>query len=289
MAIMDYVTPNVTKINFEDNFFVTTELDKGLGMYRKGTNNEVISYIEARGGIVKNSVTKTTNYLIYREGEEESAKYKKAIELIQGQNTPIVVLPLNLFLIVCRGEGVMEFGSYRTEKGKKPAPIQWNVLCREDGKALLLSSYGLVCKPYHKKSQDVTWETCTLRQWLNEDFYNAAFSEDEKARIVKTKIHTDENPDYHTPGGNDTEDHVFLLSATEAERYLLEYERRIKKTPAAFAQDSFSGWQADWWLRSPGCDPTCADHVSGKGEIPKGGYYVNMKWNSVCPAIWVTL
>ena len=286
---MNYITPGITKIDFEDNIFVTTELDKGLGKYRKGTNEEVVAFIGEKGGIVKNSVAKNTNYLIYREEEDESAKYKKALELIEKEKLPITVLPLSLFKIVCRGEGIMDFGTYRVKKGEKPVPIRWNILCRQGGKALLLSAYGLECKPYHKKSQKVTWETCTLRQWLNEDFYNAAFSEEEKNRILLTKLHTEDDPDYHTSGGNDTEDRVFLLSKTEAAQYLTQYERRITKTSFAFAQDSFSGWGSDWWLRSPGCDPTCADHVGTDGQIPKGGYYVNTKWNSVCPAMWVEL
>jgi NAD-dependent DNA ligase len=72
LTTMHYETPGIEKIDFEDSLFVTTELDKD-------TNKTVKEYIESRGGIIKGSVTKSTNYLIYKEGEEETTKYKKAL------------------------------------------------------------------------------------------------------------------------------------------------------------------------------------------------------------------
>ena len=67
MAVMDYVTPGISKIDFEDSLFVLTEVGRD-------NTKEVQAEIESRGGIVKGSVTGTTNYLIYGDGEEETAK-----------------------------------------------------------------------------------------------------------------------------------------------------------------------------------------------------------------------
>ena len=76
MAFMNYTTPGLAKIEFEDSFFVTTELSRDENLDVKG-------YIESRGGIIKNFVTKTTDYLIYKDGEEE-----KVLMLSGNQTTP---------------------------------------------------------------------------------------------------------------------------------------------------------------------------------------------------------
>lgn len=289
MAIMDYVTPGITKIDFEGNIFVTTGLNKK-------EKEAVHAYIESKNGLVKGSVTKKTKYLIYSKVEgsltrsdtaKDSAPYQKAMELAESQD--IAILPLSLFKVLCRGEGITVFGSYPSENGKKPMPIQWSILAREGSKALLLSTHGLDVKPYNKKDAAVTWETCTLRKWLNEDFFKTAFSEEEKSKIQLSHLKNTENPEYHTPGGNDTDDRIFLLSASEAEQYLVPFERQLVKTTYAFNINNFTGIQCDWWLRSPGFEPDCADHVWGDGTIPKGGYYVNATHHSVCPAMWVDL
>lgn len=76
----------------------------------------------------------------------------------------------------------VSFGKYEqdnnTSNGKEK--IEWLVLEVKDGKALVISKYALDCKPYNTSSTNVTWETCSLRNWLNNDFINSAFSATEK-------------------------------------------------------------------------------------------------------------
>ena len=68
------------------------------------------------------------------------------------------------------------FGVFpQEENGKDQTPIEWIVLDVQDGKALLISKYGLDARPCVKISdyrnlKDVTWEDCELRAWLNETF-----------------------------------------------------------------------------------------------------------------------
>lgn len=63
-------------------------------------------------------------------------------------------------------------------------------------------------------------ENCSLREWLNEEFYNSAFSNSEKEQILSVTVPADKNPEYDTNSGNDTEDKIFLLSVSEAKKYL---------------------------------------------------------------------
>ena len=91
MDVMNYTTPGLEKIDFEDNFFVTTELNKD-------ENLEVKGYIESRGGIINNSVTKTTDYLIYKDGEEETTKYILAMDLVLEIGLDICILRLSMII-----------------------------------------------------------------------------------------------------------------------------------------------------------------------------------------------
>ena len=62
----------------------------------------------------------------------------------------------------------------------------------DNGQVLLMSEDLRVKKPFTSSQTDkkVRWSTSLLRQYMNHDFYNSAFSDVEKAAIVKTKNET---------------------------------------------------------------------------------------------------
>ena len=68
--------------------------------------------------------------------------------------------------------GIVRLGKYEQdgdeENGKES--IDWVVLKIEDGKALIISELALDAQCYNKHSDDVTWESCSLRAWLNKNF-----------------------------------------------------------------------------------------------------------------------
>ena len=152
----------------------------------------------------------------------------------------------------------------------------------------------------------MTWETCTLRDWLNSTFYMTAFSQTEQGRIATTKVKNEDNPKYGRKGGNDTEDKVFLLSIGEATRYfdsdpdVDDPARRVKVTAYTEAQGGIvyreaeyglygtteydgNGW---WWLRSPGFGVTSAASVNLGGVLGMGGHNV-LNVCGVRPAFWL--
>ncbi|MCL1997194.1 MAG: DUF6273 domain-containing protein [Turicibacter sp.] len=65
----------------------------------------------------------------------------------------------------------------------------------------------------------ITWENCTLRHYLNNDFYNK-FSDNDKSRIAQRTIANNDNPWFGIAGGSNTNDNIFLLSIEEVARYL---------------------------------------------------------------------
>ena len=98
----------------------------------------------------------------------------------------------------------VRFGSYEQDNDKDNGSeaIEWLVLDKQDGKLLLLSKDALDAKPYNEEFKDVTWETCTLRSWLNDTFYSTAFSTAEQGLIATARVKNEDNPKYGTEGGN---------------------------------------------------------------------------------------
>lgn len=197
-------------------------------------------------------------------------------------------------LKVAKAGDYIFFGKYEqdnnTSNGKED--VEWLVLEVKDGKALVISKYALDCKPYDTSDTDVTWETCTLRKWLNNDFLGAAFSADEKAMIPTITVSADKNPECSTTPGNATQDQVFLLSITEVNKYSSSASARqceptdFAVTNGAWESDSGNCW---WWLRSPGINQLCAAYVDAGGDVYERGHRVDYGDTAVRPALWIDL
>lgn len=182
------------------------------------------------------------------------------------------------------------FGSYEQDNSKSNGQedIEWLVLAKEGTKILVISKEALDCKPY--SYTNVTWETCTLRKWLNNDFINAAFSADERTMIPTVTVSADKNPDYSTNPGNATQDQVFLLSITEVNKYFSsDSARQCKPTDYAVANGAWDSGNWWWWLRSPGYDQRRAAFVDDDGDVREDGYSVDVRVGAVRPALWIDL
>ena len=140
----------------------------------------------------------------------------------------------------------------------KYEPIKWRVLQTNGSQATLLADVALTSSNYHSVDENVTWETCTLRSWLNQDFFSEAFNAREQGAVVNTLLENPDNITYGTESGNNTTDKVFLLSESEvwntekakafglAENY---YARIVRSSTYARAMGTYDGY---WVLRTPG-------------------------------------
>ena len=186
------------------------------------------------------------------------------------------------------------FGSYEqdndTSNGKED--IEWLVLAKEGDKALVISRYALDCKQYNTSFRDVTWETCSLREWLNGTFFSNSFSSDERNMVQSTTVTAEINPSYSTSPGNNTTDKVFLLSITESNKYFSsDRDRKCKGTDYCYARGAYqtSIGYCWWWLRSPGYDTNIAANVSSDGSVFNYGNSVHNSNGAVRPAMWINL
>ncbi len=185
------------------------------------------------------------------------------------------------------------FGSYEqdndTSNGKED--IEWTILAKEENKALVISKLALDCQPYNTSyTTSITWETCSLRKWLNQTFLNDAFSTDEQELLLVTTVSNDDD--------NTVTDKVFLLSIAEVDKYFNSREEKLCKGTEYCLQkgasktsnrSEFGPGNCSWWLRSAGTFSGNAAYVSIGGVANKYGDFVSRKDFTIRPAIWIGL
>ena len=226
---------------------------------------------------------------------------------LSASGTPVTVTTLKS--VTLRAGNIVTFGRYpQTSSGSDQTPIEWLVLAcdEQNGKALLLSRYGLDARPYNTPATDITWAQSTLRRWLNNDFLRKAFNSGEQGAILTTNVDSSRSQCYDewfTGGGSNIQDKLFLLSYAEANKYLAltredSMNTRTRVTPTAYAvkrgaylsstdrtaEGAASGW---WWLRSPGRGQRSAAIVYPVGSL--GSVNVGEGYACVRPALWVDL
>jgi hypothetical protein len=187
--------------------------------------------------------------------------------------------------------------------------FDWLVLDIQDGRALIISEKVLSQRVWHYEQQILTWELSDIRQYLNGEFFDNTFSEEEKALIVETRVVNNVNPWFGTVGaGLDTMDRVFLLSVEEVVQYfgdsgmlnelagrrflsgiVLTDEYNYARTTTAIAS-CIVPW---WWLRTPGfaLNPrldASAAAVTGGGDIIVYGIYM-ISEGGIRPALWIRI
>ena len=216
------------------------------------------------------------------------------------------LLMLTAALGVAQGDAIQVgdsvfFGHYEqdNELSNGLEPIEWRVLLIDGDVAQLISRYALDAQPWNEQRTVARWTSCTLRIWLNTEFYNTAFGDAEKAVIVTKQIENwKEDP---------TKDPVYLLDCDEAKQLFSSHEDRMATpTPYCVAQGVYQSTKyplkkpkdmpgnAQWWLRTHSWeDKYRAAYVAGSGGVMtcggnSDGRVENARW-AVRPAIYVSL
>ncbi len=210
-------------------------------------------------------------------------------------------------------------GDGKADKNDEKQPIKWRVLSVDGDDVFLLADKNLDVQRYNDTDTDVTWETCTMRSWLNgygaeanssgkdygdNNFLNNAFTEEEQSAIKTTKVINNDNSEYGTEGGSDTLDKVYLLSMDEVMNPAYGFTSDIDVTATRNAvntayvaeggeidssdRDS-AGSSDDWWLRSPGDGRSNAAYVLISGYVYRSGNYVYTDNVGVRPALHLNL
>lgn len=145
-------------------------------------------------------------------------------------------------------------GAYPQRNPHDFSPIAWIVLETDGSTALCMTRDCLITTGYcdfqeaYGKPELLWWENSLARNICNQHFYDTAFSEAEKTRIIPKEMK-------EVQLGAKCTDSVFLLSEREVLRYFpLTYQRRAKPTPYAIQNGAGLGWgdegkdYSSWWL-----------------------------------------
>ena len=197
----------------------------------------------------------------------------------------------------------------------------WQVLDIQKGLAFIISEDILELKAYQTNNNGHTWAESSLREYLNGEFYNSnAFSNDDRLRIVQVTNVNDNNQMYEVPGGENTQDRIFLMSIAEAVLYFgdsgyLEYlvreanlmrlrdrslmnmshginDRYNPNRLAIYKGIIYPPAQTvyyNWWLRSPGSNISKASLITAGGIILMSGLSIDIERCGVRPALWIYL
>lgn len=219
--------------------------------------------------------------------------------------------------------------NYKTYHYFKYEPIKWRVLRKNENDVFLLADIALDNQKYNTDYTDITWETSSVRSWLNgydasvnqprtdyssKNFINIAFTSAQRNAISTTNVVNANNLSAGTIGGNNTSDKVFLLSESEvyntdtASKYgfvkddNIDDEARISQCSTyAHAMgigryyniieenDTKYNGNIWWWLRSPGDNGNYAAGVYDHGGVGRYGNEVDSSMNGVRPAFHLNL
>lgn len=156
--------------------------------------------------------------------------------------------------------------------------IEWQVLKKEDGRALVISRYALDTMAYNTERTDVAWSDSALRKWLADSFYSEAFTDEEREFIAETQT------------GENATDKMFVLSADEADEYFEHASWRASlptdtaKSKGARVEENNTCW---WWLRNDESSDY-APYVNFDGNIVSE-FAVDYAKVAVRPAMWVII
>lgn len=189
----------------------------------------------------------------------------------------------------------MLFGAYeqddKTSNGLED--IEWLILDQDGDKYFVISYYALVCKPYTDDPATERWDQSPLRTWLNDDFYNQAFTAEEQAMILETNVPAHNIPQYEKDPGEDTVDRIYLLSNQEAEHYFATFlSKYCETTPYARVRGDYTDCYDDscwWWLRTPGVISNDASHIYDDLHVFYNGVYIQVEAIAVRPCMWIDL
>ena len=143
-------------------------------------------------------------------------------------------------------------------------PIEWIVLKEENRCLLLLSKKILFTSKYDDNSNN--WCQSYICKYLNNEFYDVAFSTPEKKRIINAKLEDVQN----------VKNDVFLLSIEETNNYLTTEEQR-----------DFTTEIIDYWrLRSSGSDSRRTWCVPKNSDVHDRNP-IDYNNSGIRPAMWI--
>ena len=182
----------------------------------------------------------------------------------------------------------IELGLFPMDESLELKPLLWKVLKIDGNKALIITKDSIMTID-RMSTQKRTWEESATRTMLNVDFLEGAFSDEERGIILSSKLENPDNKKHKTPGGNSTEDKVFLLSLPEIEEVYPKKETRTGAITSYAKLQNYAKRDVVFWItRTPGDDGWGPVAISDfDGDVDYEGNHVG--YNAIRPAMWISI
>ena len=171
----------------------------------------------------------------------------------------------------------IEFGKYN---GKN---IEWIVLKADKGEALIMSKYVLKSSSFADKDKKALWENwweiSNVKQWLNEEFYSGAFTDEEKEQIIEKGVVNKEK--------------ITILDNKEIKKYFGNNGKEIVKNhtktmlfPGVIDSNiDLSDGYVPYWTKTD--KKNRISSVKGTGELNEDGYKPTNNRIGIRPVIYI--
>ncbi len=224
------------------------------------------------------------------EEASENLTMETETEMVDSVTAEEVEIAEETVPLLNRGDSI-SFGKYEQDNNLENGveDIEWTVIEIQENTALLLSNKILCAADYNNEKVDsedtLCWGTSSLREWMNGEFYEQAFNEEEKGKI---------RPMHIVGGGIESVDNVFLLSRMEC-KGLAGTNREAEPSRYAYNQglEISAHQKSSYWLRTVAelegyYGEKQIDIIDSNGEL----FYKSIKDSKQCgvrPAIWLSL
>ena len=289
------INQTVVQIDTYD-FIIERDDDKiKFGSYPQTdvTNTTVATTLSAKVGNPTTNPSEWTSYGYYSSGVQSDYMWYTDVEEGGEKYRGVYFTEYRPFNIFASSD------EYRYQQGNgyivgnvywfKYEPIFWSVLDKNTIDGTLLILCDMVIDSRHIDLDSNNYEQSAIREWLNADFYDTAFTQLQKELIFTTFVDNglestgDSSSDYIC---TDTNDNVFLLSVNDVtnEQYGFEMSlsasaiREKVTTDYTRAQGAITGmegprrYNGGWWLRSPNGEHSGLTRaVYGDGRIESNG------------------
>ena len=186
----------------------------------------------------------------------------------------------------------------------KVEPIRWRILSESNETALILCD-SIIANGAYDAGSNNNYAESDIRAWLNDQFYNTAFTDLQRDIILTTTVDNSAESTGHSSNiyvCEDTEDKVFLLSYVEATNALYGFSTSrnesasremitsdyTRATGARMSTSTDTCGNGYWLLRSPNYSGTYTEwSVSCDGYMYN--FYVDNSCNGVVPALQIQL
>lgn len=180
------------------------------------------TYLLVRDDNMHNAYMCAMCYYLDKDYEEAIKRFKEIISYSYAKEY-IVKCQLN-FISAAEINDEVKFGKYEQDNNtdNDKEEIDWIVINRKDDKVLLMSKNILDYQQFNtdatissgaisKEEAYIPWPESYVRSFLNNDFYNGAFADEEKGYIMNSELSTTDCDEFIYS----TQDNVFILSSEE--------------------------------------------------------------------------